>query len=116
MIAEEMRMHHNYDVVIAGGRAFNPFYCASFGIDENILYNVGLPRMDDLRENVERSRELFYATYPQYRGKKIVLYAPTFRGNALDCHCADVCRQHNHHGGQRDDGRHGGVTRKRLQR
>lgn len=79
MIAEEMRMHHNYDVVIAGGRAFNPFYCASFGIDENILYNVGLPRMDDLRENVERSRELFYATYPQYRGKKIVLYAPTFR-------------------------------------
>lgn len=79
MIAEEMRMHHNYDVVIAGGRAFNPFYCASFGIDENILYNVGLPRMDDLRENVERSRELFYSTYPQYRGKKIVLYAPTFR-------------------------------------
>lgn len=79
MIAEEMRMHHNYDVVIAGGRAFNPFYCASFGIDENILYNVGLPRMDDLRENVERSRELFYATYPQYRGKKIALYAPTFR-------------------------------------
>lgn len=79
MIAEEMRMHHNYDVVIAGGRAFNSFYCASFGIDENILYNVGLPRMDDLRENVERSRELFYATYPQYRGKKIVLYAPTFR-------------------------------------
>ena len=79
MIAEEMRMHHNYDVVIAGGRAFNPFYCASFGIDENMLYNVGLPRMDDLRENVERSRELFYSTSPQYRGKKIVLYAPTFR-------------------------------------
>lgn len=26
MIAREMRMHRNYDVVIAGGRAFNPFY------------------------------------------------------------------------------------------
>lgn len=79
MIAEEMRMHRNYDVVIAGGKAFNPFYCASFGIEEKILYNVGLPRMDDLRENVEKSRQLFYSAYPQYKGKKIVLYAPTFR-------------------------------------
>ncbi len=79
MIAEEMRMHRNYDVVIAGGKAFNPFYCASFGIEENILYNVGLPRMDDLRENVDKSKERFYSAYPQYKGKKIVLYAPTFR-------------------------------------
>lgn len=79
MIAEEMRMHRNYDVVIAGGKAFNPYYCASFGIEEKILYNVGLPRMDDLRENVEKSRQLFYSAYPQYKGKKIVLYAPTFR-------------------------------------
>lgn len=79
MIAEEMRMHRNYDVVIAGGKAFNPYYCASFDIEEDILYNVGLPRMDDLRENVDGSRELFYSTYPQYKGKRIVLYAPTFR-------------------------------------
>lgn len=79
MIAEEMRMHRNYDVVIAGGKAFNPFYCASFGIEENILYNVGLPRMDDLRENVESSKELFYSAYPEFKGKRIVLYAPTFR-------------------------------------
>lgn len=79
MIAEEMRMHRNYDVVIAGGKAFNPFYCASFDIEENILYNVGLPRMDDLRENVEKSRQLFFSAYPQYKGKRIVLYAPTFR-------------------------------------
>ena len=50
MIAREMRMHRNYDVVIAGGRAFNPFYCASFDIESDILYNVGLPRMDKLRE------------------------------------------------------------------
>lgn len=85
MIAEEMRMHRNYDVVIAGGKAFNPFYCASFGIDEHILYNVGLPRMDNLRENTESSKELFFSAYPQLKGKRIVLYAPTFRkGKALD--------------------------------
>lgn len=85
MIAKEMRMHRNYDVIIAGGRAFNPFYCASFGIDESILYNVGLPRMDSLRENREKCRELFDKTYPWLKGKKIILYAPTFRkGHILD--------------------------------
>ena len=75
----------HYDVVIAGGKAFNPFYCASFGIDESILYNVGLPRMDSLRENRKQCRELFDKTYPWLRGKKIILYAPTFRkGHILD--------------------------------
>ncbi len=85
MIAKEMRMHRNYDVIIAGGRAFNPFYCASFGVDESILYNVGLPRMDSLRENQQACRELFNKTYPWLKNKKIILYAPTFRkGHVLD--------------------------------
>lgn len=85
MIAKEMRMHRNYDVIIAGGKAFNPFYCASFGVSEDILYNVGLPRMDSLRENRQQCRELFNKTYPAFRNKKIILYAPTFRkGHVLD--------------------------------
>ena len=85
IIAKEMRMHRNYDVIIAGGKAFNPFYCASFGVEEEKLYNVGLPRMDLLRENVEESRMRFYKMYPWLRGKKIVLYVPTFRkGHILD--------------------------------
>ena len=85
MIAKEMRMHRNYDVIIAGGRAFNPYYCASFGVDESILYNVGLPRMDSLRESRSQCRELFDKTYPWLKDKKIILYAPTFRkGHVLD--------------------------------
>lgn len=85
MIAHEMRMHRNYDVIIAGGKAFNPFYCASFGVSESVLYNVGLPRMDMLRENTEKCRKQFYDAYPELEGEKIVLYAPTFRkGQILD--------------------------------
>lgn len=85
VIARQMRMHRNYDVVIAGGRAFNPFYCASFDIEPDILYNVGLPRMDKLREGVADAEREFYDIYPTLRRKKIVLYAPTFRkGQALD--------------------------------
>lgn len=85
MIAREMRMHRNYDVVIAGGRAFNPFYCASFDVEPDILYNVGLPRMDRLRESTQEAKRQFYEAYPYLKGKKIVLYAPTFRkGQMLD--------------------------------
>ena len=79
MLAHELRMHRNYDVIIAGGKAFDPFYCASFGVDESVLYNVGLPRMDMLRENAEKCRKQFFEVYPELEGKKLVLYAPTFR-------------------------------------
>ena len=79
MLAHELRMHRNYDVIIAGGKAFDPFYCASFGVDESVLYNVGLPRMDMLRENTEKCRKQFFEAYPELDGKKLVLYAPTFR-------------------------------------
>ena len=85
VLVKEMRMHRNYDVIIAGGKAFNPFYCASFGVDESVLYNAGLPRMDRLRENTEAARKQFFDAYPELEGKKIVLYAPTFRkGQILD--------------------------------
>ena len=85
VIAREMRMHRNYDVIIAGGRAFNPFYCASFGVSSDILYNVGLPRMDRLREGVSEARRQFDEAYPWLKGRKIILYAPTFRkGQTLE--------------------------------
>lgn len=76
MIAREMRMHRNYDVVIAGGRAFNPFYCASFDVEPDILYNVGLPRMDKLREGQDEARRQFYETYPGLRGKRSCFMPP----------------------------------------
>jgi len=85
MIAKEMRMHRGYDVIIAAAKAFNPFYCASFGVTEDKLFNTGLPRMDKLREGVEDAKKRFYGIYPQLRGKRIILYAPTFRkGQVLD--------------------------------
>lgn len=79
VIARAMKMHEGYDVVIAGGRAFDPFYCASFGVKQDVLYNVGLPRMDLLREGTVDARRRFFRTYPELEGKKLVLYAPTFR-------------------------------------
>ncbi len=85
LVAREMRMHRNYDVIIAGGRAFNPFYCASFDVKDDILYNVGLPRMDRLREGVDEAKRQFYKAYPWLKKRRIILYVPTFRkGQTLE--------------------------------
>ena len=78
-IAELMNMHKGYDVVIAGGKSMNAYYCASFGVQESQLYNIGLPRIDYLLENRQRNRELLYKSYPEFRRKTVVLYVPTFR-------------------------------------
>lgn len=78
-VAKVLRMHEGYDFVIAGGKAWNQFYCESFGITEDVIRNVGLPRIDYLIDNRDRVREEFFEKHPELQEKPIVLYAPTFR-------------------------------------
>ncbi len=77
--ARILHMHENYDIVIAGGEAWNKAYCASFNITEDKLRNVGLPRIDYLLSTKESNRERVLAAYPEFADKTVILYAPTFR-------------------------------------
>ena len=43
-MAKALELHKNYNIVIAGAKAWNFAYCASFGIEEDKLWNIGLPR------------------------------------------------------------------------
>ncbi len=79
--AELLKMHRGYDYIIAGGKAFNPMYVASFDTTEDKLVNIGLPRIDHLIRAAEANRERAKELYPEFKGKKIILYAPTFRRN-----------------------------------
>lgn len=78
-VASLMKMHAGYDFVIAGGRAWNRFYRESFNIAEEVICNVGLPRIDYLLRERDSMRERVFARYPELREKPLVLYAPTFR-------------------------------------
>lgn len=80
-MAHLMKMHENYDYIIAGGKAWNPYYCQSFGTTEDKLVNCGLPRIDHLLKTAETNREAVLKAYPQFAGKTVILYAPTFRKN-----------------------------------
>ena len=80
-VAELMDMHKNYDIIIAGGKAFNRFYCLSFNTTEDKLCNIGLPRIDYLLQTEKENRDRVLGKYPVFRNKRVVLYAPTFRRN-----------------------------------
>ena len=80
-MARLMKMHENYDYIIAGGKAWNPYYVKSFNQPQDKLVNCGLPRIDRLLSEREENRGRFFAAYPELKGKIILLYAPTFRKN-----------------------------------
>lgn len=82
-LAKAMKMHRNYDYVIAGGKAWNPYYCESFDIEEEKLRNYGLPRLDKVLEESDEADAL-YKMYPELVHKTVILYAPTYRKQILE--------------------------------
>lgn len=80
-IAKIMNMHKNYDYLIASGKTSIKYYKDSFNIQENKIYNIGIPRIDYLvnKENKNIAKLNLINKYPQLEKKKNILYAPTFR-------------------------------------
>lgn len=61
-------------------------YSEAFGVSRYKVLPLGAPRVDCFFKNVneERMRKDFDNLYPECKGKKLVLYAPTFRDNRAD--------------------------------
>ncbi len=87
-LARAMRMHRNYDRVLCGGPAAIPAYAEAFGVPEDHVLPLGLPRVDHLlRMSQEANRaEATAALRRRLPGLShgsglTVLYAPTFRAD-----------------------------------
>lgn len=76
----------NYDVVLANSPIWKKIYSKSFGVKENQVIVTGMPRTDELlnEEIQNKNKKNFYEKYPACKNKKLILYAPTFRGNIID--------------------------------
>ena len=74
--------HKAYDYALTGSRSLVKVYEEVFGIEKDAFLPVGMARLDDFldEEKITEFRKDFYKEYPQFEGKKIVLFAPTFRG------------------------------------
>lgn len=89
LFADILKMHRNYNLIIAGSPVWNRYYCEAFDVTEDKLLNYGLPRMRYLLDTKDRNTERFFQHYPQLQDKKIILYAPTFRRN-MKSHWEDI--------------------------
>lgn len=75
--------HRSYDYTFVSGKRIQPIYAEAFGIPMKNVLPLGVPRTDYLFDDAyktKKRRELF-EDYPVLKGKKVVLFAPTFRGH-----------------------------------
>lgn len=75
--------HRTYDYATVSSQEIAKFYAEGFGLSPEKVVATGIPRTDIFfnMEYKEKVTEEFYQKYPKLRDKKIVLFAPTFRGN-----------------------------------
>ena len=74
--------HRQYDYAVVGSTALKKIYAEVFGIEEEALLPFGLARIDKVidKEENKKKEEAFYAEHPELKGRKLILFAPTFRG------------------------------------
>lgn len=74
--------HKNYTDAIVSSPEIVPIYAQAFGIDETRVKPVGTPRTDCFfdEDYVESAKQRLYSREPLIEGKKVCLFAPTFRG------------------------------------
>ncbi|MCD7723220.1 MAG: CDP-glycerol glycerophosphotransferase family protein [Clostridiales bacterium] len=74
--------HRQYDYGIAGSRNIAHFFSEVFGINTDRILPTGMPRMDEYLNESYRGAKVkeLYEKYPQCKGKKVMLFAPTYRG------------------------------------
>ncbi len=76
------RNHRFYTHAIVSSQEIARFYAEGFGISPSHVEATGIPRTDVFFDKAYRRDriEKFYKKYPQFQGKQIILFAPTFRG------------------------------------
>lgn len=74
--------HKAYTYALTGSKNLVKVYEEVFGIEKSAFLPIGMARLDDFldEEKIETFKSDFYNQYPQLKDKKIVLFAPTFRG------------------------------------
>jgi len=94
--------HRNYTKAIVSSKNVAKHYSEGFGIDIKKIVATGIPRTDIFfdEEYKYTIKEELYHRYPFLKEKKVILFAPTFRGNGqqsayYDIHKLDLEKLYN---------------------
>ena len=79
-----MSAHKKYALALAPSESLIKVFEEVFGIEKEAFFPVGMPRLDNFLEpsRTEAIIKNFYEDYPELKGKKIILFAPTYRGKS----------------------------------
>ncbi len=74
--------HKKYDYVITGSEHLVHIFEEVFGIPRSAFLPLGMARLDGFLDpdKIEAFRKEFYAEHQAWKDKKIILFAPTYRG------------------------------------
>lgn len=77
------RMHRSYDYVTVSSEYCRKCHSEGFGIATDNIVPTGIARTDIFfnEEYKENFKKKFYNEHPNFKDKKIILFAPTFRGD-----------------------------------
>lgn len=78
----KMHIHRGYDYAIVSSEEVRRHYAEAFDMDIEKVIPVGFPRADFFYDEaaVAQTKSKLYDLYPMLKDKKVILYAPTFRG------------------------------------
>ncbi len=78
--------YRKYTIAITSSEAINSCYAEAFRIDVKKVAATGIPRTDLFFDEERKSsiKAHFFEMHPELKGKKIVLFAPTYRGRKVE--------------------------------
>ncbi|MBQ1838116.1 MAG: CDP-glycerol glycerophosphotransferase family protein [Ruminococcus sp.] len=78
--------HRSYDYVTVSSTFCKKCHSEGFGISTDNVVATGIPRTDVFFDEAykAKAREKFYRAHPDFLDKKIILFAPTFRGTVKE--------------------------------
>ncbi len=82
----KVRIHSNYSVALVSSGSVARHYAEAFGQPQDIFTSrIGIPRADLFGDPERRTRAeaRVRAAYPLPPGRRVILYAPTFRGESV---------------------------------
>ena len=85
-LVRSVAIHSNYSVALVSSMSIAPHYGEAFGQPVSIFTSrIGIPRTDLFGDPERRARAeaRVRAAYPLPAGRRVVLYAPTFRGESV---------------------------------
>ncbi len=78
--------HRNYTNAIVTSEDVRWCYAEGFGMPKEKVLATGYPRTDIFFDNkyIEKTKKELYKKYPDFKNKKVITFAPTYRGVSLN--------------------------------